>query len=120
VTARQASRTAVTAVFTLGGLLHFLRPGVYESIMPDRLPAQRALVLASGAAEIAGGVGAAIPRTRRPAGLWLAATLVGVFPANVQMALHHERHPRIPRVALLARLPLQAVLIAWVLRATRD
>jgi uncharacterized membrane protein len=120
VTARGASRAAVTAVFTVGGILHFLRPGVYESIIPDALPAHRALVYASGVAEIAGGVGAAFPRTRRAAGLWLGATLVAVFPANVQMAVHPERYDGIPHGVLLARLPLQAVLIAWVLHATRD
>jgi uncharacterized membrane protein len=120
VTARAASRAAVSALFTIGGILHFLRPGTYESIVPDVLPAHRALVYASGVAEIAGGVGAAFPRTRRPAGLWLVATLVGVFPANVDMALHPERYDGIPHALLLARLPLQAILVAWVLHATRD
>jgi uncharacterized membrane protein len=43
------------------------------------------------------------------------ATLAAVFPANVHMALHPERYPRIPggRPALIARLPIQAVFIAW-------
>jgi uncharacterized membrane protein len=120
VTGRDASRAAVGAMFTLGGIAHLVRPRAYEAIMPERLPAHRALVLASGVAEIAGGAGAVFPRTRRIAGLWLAATLVAILPANVHMALHPERHPRIPRGVLLARLPLQGVLVAWVLHATRD
>jgi len=43
-----------------------------------------------------------------------------VFPANVWMAQHPERY-RVPggRAALIARLPLQAVFIAWVRSAAR-
>ncbi len=107
--------------FIFAGLLHFVKTETYESIVPDYLPAHRALVYASGAAEIAGGVGVLHPRTRRAAGWWSVATLLGVFPANVEMALHPERYPQVPggRVALLARLPLQAALIAWAGAAGR-
>ena len=94
------------AFFITAGLLHFLRPEMYEAIMPPYVPAHREVVYASGAAEIAGGVGALIPRTRRLAGWWLVATLVAVFPANVHMALHPEDFPRIPRLLLWLRLPL--------------
>jgi uncharacterized membrane protein len=46
---------------------------------------------------------------------WSMATLIAVFPANVHMALHPDRYQRVPggRAALIARLPLQAVFIAW-------
>jgi uncharacterized membrane protein len=54
------------------------------------------------------------PRTRRAGGALGIATLLAVFPANVHMALHPERYSRIPRWALLARLPLQGVMIYWV------
>jgi uncharacterized membrane protein len=87
--------------------------------MPDYLPAHRELVAASGVAEIAGGLGALHPRTRRPAGWWLVATLLAVFPANVHMAVHPERYRRIPRALLYARLPVQVLFMAWALRATR-
>jgi uncharacterized membrane protein len=106
--------------FVLNGLLHFAKPRVYESIVPDRLPAHRALVYASGVAEIAGGVAltAPDPRIRRWA-WWLVATLIAIFPANIHMALHAERYPRIPggRATLYARLPFQVVFAAWVLAA---
>jgi uncharacterized membrane protein len=94
---------------------------MYEAIMPDYLPAHRPLVYASGAAEALGGAGLLHPATRRIAGWWLVATLVAIFPANVGMAQHPERY-RIPggRTALLARLPLQAVLVAWVRAAAQS
>jgi uncharacterized membrane protein len=109
-------------LFTLAGVLHFARPHWYEAIMPDYLPAHRELVYASGAAEIAGGLGTLHPRTRRAASWWSVATLVAVFPANVHMALHPERYPDVPggAAALYARLPLQALFVAWALAAGRD
>lgn len=105
--------------FVLAGVLHFVFPRIYRRIVPPYLPAPEALVYASGVAEIAGGLGLMLPRTRRRAGWWLTATLVAVFPANVHMALHPERYPEVPggERALRARLPLQALFIAWVLAA---
>jgi uncharacterized membrane protein len=106
-------------IYLTTGLLHFLRPRMYEAIMPDYLPAHRELVLASGAAEMAGGALLLRERTKRPGGLWLIATLLAVFPANLHMALHPERYRQFPRWALYARLPLQAGLIAQLWRAMR-
>ncbi len=112
-------RRLLSVFFLSAGTLHFLRPEIYEQIVPDYLPAHRELVLLSGAAEIAGGVAVAFRRTRRGAGLWLTAVLVAIFPANVQMALHPDRYRSIPRALLWARLPLQPLLVAWALLATR-
>lgn len=108
--------------FVVSGLTHFLFPKVYEPMVPPYLPAPEALVYLSGAAEIAGGLGLMSRSTRRLAGYWLMATLVAVFPANVHMALHPEDFPEVPggRVALWARLPIQAVFVAWVRAAMRD
>jgi len=115
------SRTITGGIYLTAGLLHFLKPRMYRAIMPDYLPAHRELVLVSGAAEMVGGAGLLSERTRRLAGLWLIATLVAVFPANLHMALHPERYARFPRWALWARLPVQAGLIAqvWKLTAPR-
>jgi uncharacterized membrane protein len=112
-------RPLAALTFTIAGLLHFLRPGMYEAIMPPELPAHRELVYASGVAEIAGGLGLLHERTRRAAGWWLILTLVAVFPANLHMALRADRYPGIPEGALWARLPFQLVFIAWVRRAMR-
>ncbi len=102
------------AFFLLAGAMHFVIPRVYASIVPDWLPAPRALVYASGIAEIAGGAGMMRPSTRRAAAWWSIATLVAVFPANLNMALNPDRY-RVPggRAALWARLPLQGLFIAW-------
>lgn len=110
-------------VFVVAGALHFVIPDTYERIVPRYLPARRQLVYASGVAEIAGGVGLMRRETRAWAGWWLIATLVAVLPANVEMALHPARYgasTRVRRLALLARLPLQLVFVAWVRAAARD
>jgi uncharacterized membrane protein len=51
--------------------------------------------------------------TRRAARWWLLATLLAVYPANIEMALRPERYKKIPPAALWARLPLQGVF-AWL------
>ena len=107
--------------FVGAGIMHFVIPRTYEAIVPDWLPNRRALVYASGVAEIAGGAGVMHPRTRRAASWWSVATLVAVFPANVNMALHSDRF-KVPggAVALWLRLPVQALFVLWALAAGRD
>ena len=108
--------------FIFAGVMHFVIPKVYESIVPDYLPAKRTLVYASGVAEIAGGAGTMIPKTRRAGGLFSIATLVAVFPANLHMALHPDRYKKVPggKTALYCRLPVQLLFIAWAWAASRD
>src|SRR3954463_13204696 len=79
--------------FVFAGVMHFVIPRAYAAIVPPRLPARKAIVYASGVAEIAGGAGTLHPRTRKAASAWSVATLLAVFPANVHMALHPERYP---------------------------
>jgi uncharacterized membrane protein len=111
-------RALLGITFLATGVLHFVRPRMYEAIMPRYLPAHRELVYASGIAEIAGGAAVLNARTARPGGWWLIATLLAVLPANVEMAVHAERFPGFPKPLLWARLPFQAVLVAWVWRTT--
>jgi uncharacterized membrane protein len=113
------SQRLLSLAFITTGILHFLRTATYEEIVPDYLPAHTEIVLVSGVAEIAGGVGVASARTRPAAGIWLVALLVLVFPANVNMAVHSERFASIAPALLWARLPLQGLLIWWAWRATR-
>lgn len=117
---RAVSIALLAALFATTGTLHFLRAQFFTSIVPPWLPAHALLVAISGVCEIAGGIGLLVPHTRRYAGIGLIALLLAVFPANLQMALHPELYvATASRDALLWRLPLQAVLIAWVWFAAR-
>jgi uncharacterized membrane protein len=105
--------------FAVAGVAHFAATQLYLRAMPAYLPEPRVLVLVSGAAEIAGGIGVMIPVTRRAAAWGLVLLLIAVLPANVWMAQHSENFAEIPHWALWARLPLQLPLIWWALRYTR-
>ncbi len=109
-------RLLLGAFFLAAGSLHFLKPKPYVATVPDVLPRKLEIVYASGVAELAGGALVLPERTRRAAGWWLIATLVAVFPANVNMAVHADRFRSVPKPLLWARLPVQALLIAWVWR----
>ncbi len=104
----------LSLLFIAAGINHFVSPDVYMKIMPDFLPWPLALVYVSGFFEVLGGVGLAVPRLRRAAGWGLIALLVAVFPANIDMLMNADQFPAIPVWALVARLPLQGVMIAWV------
>ena len=82
--------------------MHFLKPKPYVAIVPGALPRKREIVYASGVAEIAGGAVVLSARTRRAAGWWLIATLLAVFPANVNMAVNAERFRAVPEPLLWA------------------
>ena len=109
----------------VSGVLHLVRPQVFEPIVPRPCRRGAGFVLVSGVAEIACAAGLLHPRTRRSAGWASAALLVAVLPANVQMTADARRRAdrtghRAPFLATaLARLPLQVPLVRTALRATR-
>ncbi|MCY9786400.1 DoxX family protein [Nocardiopsis sp. EMB25] len=116
---RAVAPRALGCLFVASGTLHFAAPKPFETIMPRRLPAHRAFVYGSGAAELACGFG--LLTRRRWAGPASAALLLAVWPANVRMALD-AGSGRLPAVAdnrLVAwgRVPLQIPLIWAALQA---
>ena len=113
---REAVRMLLAVLFVAAGMLHFVLPKAYEAIIPPGLPSPRALVLISGIAEVAGGIGLMVSPLRRLAAWGLIALLIAVFPANVYVAASPERfaHLPLPAWALWARLPLQFVLVTAV------
>lgn len=113
----------IAAIFIAAGILHFVKPAAYVAIMPRWLPAPLVLVYVSGVFQILGGLGVLPPVTRQLAGWGLIALLVAIFPANVQMLLDARASQASLgwQAALMGRLPLQALLIAWVyFAAVRD
>lgn len=115
----QWSARALAALLVGMGTLHLVTPAPFERLVPRWLGSPRAWVVATGLAEIASG--AALPsETTRRVGAWAAAaTLVVVFPGNLQMAVNAGARTTLVAAALWLRLPLQAPLVAWALRHAR-
>lgn len=107
--------------FLVGGIAHFAATDVEMSIVPPYVPWPRAAVLVSGIFELLGAAGLVYGPTRRAACLGLFALTIAVTPANIYMLQRPDLF-HVPYWALVARLPLQAALlalIAWLVRPMR-
>ncbi|WOV86793.1 hypothetical protein QWT69_13050 [Sporosarcina oncorhynchi] len=101
--------------FATAGFGHFILEPFFTGAMPEWVPFRKAIVYISGVMEILLAIGLFMKRTRKQAGLLIAVFLVLVFPVNVYMALTAENYD-VPAIVLWLRLPLQFVLIWWVLK----
>jgi uncharacterized membrane protein len=118
--AEDRSRLRFAASLAVMGVLHFVIPGQFEKAVPRWMPGARRAVLWSGVAELGAGTLLAVPRTRKLGG-WLAtATIISVYPANIQMAIDATRKgSKLAAVATWLRLPMQFPMIAKAFRYTR-
>lgn len=104
-------RVALAAFFVMVGRLHFTQPKPFLKIVPPPLPASLC-VYVSGALEILGGLGLLV---HSHSAAWLLIwLLVGVFPANIYMAVKGIRFGKMPTWMLWARLPMQPLLMGIV------
>ncbi|MEU9171724.1 DoxX family protein [Streptomyces sp. NPDC048420] len=104
----------LAGLLATAGVAHFAAPRSFDATIPKALPGKpRTWTHASGAVELALAAGLALPRTRRTAALASAAFFVGVFPANVKMAVDWRHRPTPQKAAALGRLPLQLPLVLW-------
>ncbi|MDP1820683.1 MAG: hypothetical protein Q8K58_12460 [Acidimicrobiales bacterium] len=124
---RPQDRRALGLAALIGGagMMHFVRPAFFDPIVPDWMPgAARTTTYVSGVVELAGAALVANPRTRRLGGWFCVATLLGVFPANIQSALDGgiagAPPPLDSAAAAWLRLPLQLPLIWWARKVTRE
>ncbi len=102
----------MASLYVVAGLFHFVKPQMYEGIIPPYLPNPRALVLLSGFFEVAFGVGLLFEETREFAAWGIILMLLAFLPAHVYM-LQSEKFRKVPRWALWVRIPLQFLLMYW-------
>jgi uncharacterized membrane protein len=114
------SARLLAALLGTAAVGHAVTPQPFDALVPRWVPGPaRFWTYASGVAEAAVAIAVAVPRTRRIGGWAAAALFVGVFPANVQMAVDwSDRSPR-ERAIAYGRLPLQVPLVLWALRVAR-
>ncbi len=115
-----ATALSLAGFLLIAGLAHFVVPRSYQRIVPRLLADPAFWVRWSGVAEIGCAALVAYPATRRLGGWVALALFVGVFPANVQMALDGgiagAGFPFGSPVVAWARLPFQIPLIVWARR----
>lgn len=114
---RDHVRRGFGAAMIVAGLSHLGSPDPFLQHIPDWMPWPDATVFVSGLVEIALGATMFGPaRLRKRVGLTLSAYLIGVFPANVYVALEGidvQGQPDGPYAWI--RLPMQGlfVFLAW-------
>ncbi len=120
VNSRLLARLFVFAWFFIGGVMHFAKPNLFVRIVPPIVPYAFAAVFISGAFELLGAIGLWIKQTRNLAGYGLILLTIAVTPANVYMLQHANVFSEVPYWALVARLPLQLLLIWLIWWCTRS
>jgi uncharacterized membrane protein len=113
------SRLRLGGFLMLMGVLHFVAPKPFMRIVPHVLGRERFWVYASGVAELGSGGLLLSRRTSRIGGVAAAATILAVYPADIQMAIDAGPPRSAMAVGTWLRLPLQFPLIAWALRQTK-
>ena len=109
-----ALRGGLALMFTVTGISHFV--GMRQELIdmvPPALPAPEFLVTATGVLELAGAAALLHRRTAPWAAGGLSLMLVGMFPANVHLALNGTDLPLEDR--LIPRTGMQLVFLAAAL-----
>ena len=129
-------RSAVwTQVFGAAGVLHFVKPEVFDDLVPEELPGSRrdwtlgSGVMELGLAGLIGGltVAATVGKkaSRKSAarralntvvGPATALFLLGVWPGNVKMAWDYRHKSALPKAIAFGRVPAQFPMMRSVLR----
>lgn len=110
-----AGRLSLALLLFLTASAHFTQTSDMARLLPEAIPSPLLLIQISGIIEIIAGLALLLPRTQRMAGWFLVVFFILVFPANVYGAIQrvnfggHELGP----IYLLARAPLQLLLIWW-------
>lgn len=111
---REIGLYVMAVLYIAAGAMHFIQPRFYLRIIPPFLKKwDKAIVSVSGVIEIALGILLFFPGYRAAAAWGVIALLIAVFPANFYHWKSGGAGMKLPGWALLVRLPLQGVLIAW-------
>jgi uncharacterized membrane protein len=109
----------MAAAYIAAGINHFLNPEFYIRIMPPYWGWPAFWVALSGVAEIVLGL-LLLPRATRPYAAWgIIAMLTLFLTVHLHMLVHADQFANVPYWALLARLPLQGLLMLWAAWYTR-
>ena len=122
---RAASRWLLAALLTATGVAHIVVPQGFEQIVPRWLPGPATAWNAVATAAELGSAGLlANRRTARSGGLLAFVTLLGVWPANIQVAIDGGYRmfpgPFASTTFAWIRVPLQLPLLWWAASLARQ
>ena len=108
---------AVMLLFTAYG--HFKFPKGMILMVPDFIPAKKALVYITGIMEIAFAISIMIPQTRYWGSIGLLIFLIIIFPANIHASFNTVNIDKANYTGpglkyLWFRIPFQMLLLLWV------
>ena len=106
----------IATMFLFTGVGHFVATEQMVQMLPEWVPLRTEIVHLSGVAEIAAAILVLVPTLRHSIGWLLIAMLIGFLPVNIYAAFAHTPiggHAWGP-VYLLIRVPLQALIVAWI------
>ncbi len=120
---RKISRIILAVFFLCGGFFHFASGEAFAEIVPPFLPFPFFIVWVTGVMEIFLALGLCFikhPMKLQKIGWLLSLYCLAVLPANIYMAIENlpiqgQHYP----LLLWMRIPLQFLLIAWILWATQ-
>ncbi len=111
---------ALAALLVTSGVVHLVRPRVFEPLIPSAFPNATEIVYVSGVVELVCAAG--LLTRQRWAGPVSVAVLLAVWPGNLQMAITTTQEAGIssPRaIATWLRMPLQIPLM-WMAMQDRS
>ena len=108
----QISLIAMSSIYIIAGIFHFVNPKFYLKITPKWVPRPELINTLAGAIEIILGIALLFKMTQPYAALGIILLLIAVFPANIyhfQKSLEKKQFI----IPTLIRLPIQGILIYW-------
>lgn len=100
-------------IFILAGVNHFRKPKLYEQIVPPYFPAASTIVMLTGIVEMILGFMLMNKNSQTEAGWGIIILLILFLPAHIYMLQNEKASLKIPKWALILRIPLQFVLMYW-------
>lgn len=104
---------AMSLLYILAGIMHFVKPKMYMRIMPRYLPNHKSLVIWSGIVEIILGLGLCVPSTKNIAIVGIVLMLLVFLLVHFYMLSGKKASAGIPKWILILRIPLQFLLMYW-------
>ena len=111
-TLKLISLLAMSALYCVAGISHFLKPDIFLKITPKWVPYPEKVNIIVGALEIVFAIALLFNMTRLYAAMAIIAFLIAVLPANIRHFKLAKRNGKFV-IPTLIRLPIQGLLIYW-------